>query len=196
MCGSYILHLFAEGSGASWPPWKPWKHFPSSPLRGSCFSLLSHTAQGPEEKNFPPLLPHCNFKSILFLLSCGDKASSRGPHLPPSCCRQPQPPGCDPCDHTGRALALHITGLLGAGPQDTQGQARQATGRRGGGCCAGSRRDPLSSERSGLLANCHRDSLQMGHFLWGGGWWHRLQVRGFRMRQPGSQTQSCHRWAV
>lgn len=65
-------------------------------------------------------------------LSCGDKASSRGPHLPPSCCRQPQPPGCDPCDHTGRALALHITGLLGAGPQDTQGQARQATGRRGG----------------------------------------------------------------
>ena len=23
MCGSYILHLFAKGTGASWPPWKP-----------------------------------------------------------------------------------------------------------------------------------------------------------------------------
>lgn len=37
----------------------------------------------------------------------------------------------DPRRHAGRALALHVTGLLGAGQQDTQGQARQATGRRG-----------------------------------------------------------------
>lgn len=39
--------------------------------------------------------------------------------------------------------------------------------RQAGCCCGGSRRGPLSSERSSLLANCHRDRLPDGTFLTG-----------------------------
>lgn len=88
------------------------------------------------------------------------------PHLPPSCCRQLQPPGvwAMPSRRESAGSTRH-PGLLGAGPP---GHARpgQTGHRQGGCCCGGSRRGPLSSRKeqpAGQYPRCLPD----GTFLTG-----------------------------
>lgn len=150
----------------------------------------------------------------LLLLVSESLASTQHSSKSESSCVAPRPPAMDPTSHPaaaanynhlgsepavtqGERLALHVTGLLGAW---STGHARPGqTGHRQAGVLlrrVQERPSELRKEQPAGPIAPKQTASQTGHFSQGGGWVAETSGKGFRMRQPGSQSQSCHRWAM